>query len=57
MNSKTRNWAARSPLMKKGGVHEKTNKSKRHKEKQSLKRKIRAEQFGPYSFLRPTTAF
>ncbi len=49
--SNRRNLAAKSPLMKKGGVHDKSNKAKRQKDKQSLKRKIRAEQFGPYYFL------
>lgn len=50
-NLKRRNLAATSPLMKKGGVHDKSNKAKRKKDKQSLKRTIRAEQFGPYYFL------
>lgn len=48
MKTKTRNWAAKSPLMKKGGVHDKYNKAKRHKDKQSLKQKVRAEQFGSF---------
>ncbi len=41
-----RNWVARAAIMRKGGVHDKTNKAKRHKEKQALKRKLRAERFG-----------
>ena len=45
-----RNWAARAAIMRKGGVHDKTNKAKRSKEKQSLNKKIRAESFGSYSF-------
>ena len=45
-----RNWAARSAIMRKGGVHENTNKAKRTNEKQSLHKKIRAESFGSYSF-------
>lgn len=44
-----RNWAARAAIMRKGGVHDKTNKAKRHKDKQSLKKKIRAESFGSFS--------
>ena len=34
---KPRNAAARSPLMKKGGVHEKTKTSKRRASKESVK--------------------
>ncbi|MCB1582819.1 MAG: hypothetical protein KDI92_07130 [Xanthomonadales bacterium] len=48
MIQKTRNWAAKSPLMKKGGAHDKSNKAVRQKDKQSLLRKIRADKFGPY---------
>ncbi len=43
-----RNWVANAPIMRKGGVHDKTNKAKRKKEKQSFKRKLRAEQFGSF---------
>ncbi len=43
-----RNWVANAPIMRKGGVHDKTNKAKRQKEKQSFKRKLRAEQFGSF---------
>ena len=43
-----RNWIARAPIMRKGGVHDKTNKAKRHKEKQVLQKKIRAESFGSF---------
>ncbi len=45
-----RNWVARAAIMRKGGVHDKTNKAKRHKEKQALKRKLRAESFGSSFF-------
>ncbi len=48
--SQTRNWVARAPIMRKGGVHDKTNKAKRHNNKQNLKKKLRAESFGSYSF-------
>ncbi len=34
-----RNWVARTAIMRKGGVHDKTNKAKRQKEKQALKKK------------------
>lgn len=40
---KRRNQAARAAIMRKGGVHDKTNKAKRQKEKQSFKKQIRAE--------------
>jgi len=43
-----RNWVARSTIMRKGGVHDKTNKAKRKNEKQALKKKIRAESFGSF---------
>ncbi len=46
---KRRNWVAKAPIMKKGGVHDKTNKAKRQKAKQAFKRKMRADQFGSYS--------
>jgi hypothetical protein len=36
-STKPRNPAARSPLMKKGGVHEKTKTSKRRSSKESVK--------------------
>ena len=48
MSKNTRNWAARAAIMRKGGVHDKTNKAKRQKEKQSLKKKIRVESFGSF---------
>lgn len=48
MSAKTRNWAARAAIMRKGGVHEKTNKAKRQKEKQLIKKKTRAESFGSF---------
>ena len=49
-SKKPRNWVARSPLLKKGGVHEKSNKAKRQQAKQAFKRKMRADRFGS-SFL------
>ncbi len=49
-SSKRRNWTANAAIMRKGGVHEKSNKAKRQKDKQSFKRKIRAEQFGSFDF-------
>jgi|GEM_PF-1611265 len=48
---KRRNWTAKAAIMSKGGVHEKSNKAKRQKDKQSFKKKLKtgAEQFGSYS--------
>lgn len=43
-----RNLAALAAIMRKGGVHEKTNKAKRQKEKQKLKKQIRTNNFGPF---------
>lgn len=43
-----RNWVARAAIMKKGGVHEKSNKAKRQKDKQAFKRKIRTGNFSSY---------
>jgi hypothetical protein len=51
-NNTRRNWVARLPIMKKGGVHDKTNKAKRQKNKQMLKKQLRVNKFGPYSFLK-----
>jgi hypothetical protein len=48
MPDNRRNPAARAAIMRKGGVHNKTNKAKRKKDKQSLKKKIRAESFGSF---------
>ena len=45
---KVRNVVARLPIMKKGGVHDKTNKAKRSKLKQKLQKQIRTNNFGPY---------
>lgn len=45
---KRRNWTARAAIMRKGGVHEKSNKAKRQKDKQAFNKKIRAEHFGSY---------
>ena len=45
---KIRNAVARLPIMKKGGVHDKTNKAKRKKQKQKLQKQIRTNSFGPY---------
>lgn len=47
-----RNLAARAAIMRKGGVHDKTNKAKRQNQKQALKRKIRAESFGSFYWIR-----
>lgn len=49
MINKRRNQAARAGIMRKGGVHEKTNKAKRQKEKQAFKKKIRVESFGSFT--------
>ena len=43
-----RNRVARAPIMRKGGVHEKSNKAKRQQEKQSFKQKLRARDYGPF---------
>lgn len=43
-----RNLAALAAVMRKGGVHEKTNKAKRQKDKQKLKKQIRTNNFGPF---------
>ncbi|VAW42356.1 hypothetical protein MNBD_GAMMA01-1119 [hydrothermal vent metagenome] len=48
---KIRNVVARLAIMKKGGVHDRTNKAKRAKQKQKLQKQIRTDNFGPYSFL------
>lgn len=48
MKNKPRNPVARAAIMRKGGVHEQSNKAKRQGDKQSLKRKLRADQFGPF---------
>ena len=48
---KSRNWVARAAIMRKGGVHEQTNKARRQKDKQLLKKKLRADSFGS-SFIR-----
>ncbi|HFC29657.1 MAG TPA: hypothetical protein ENJ44_01300 [Oceanospirillales bacterium] len=48
---KVRNAVARLPIMKKGGVHDKTNKAKRKKQKQKLQKQIRTNNFGPFLFL------
>ncbi len=45
---KRRNWTANATIMRKGGVHEKSNKAKRQKAKQAFKRTIRAERFGSF---------
>ncbi len=47
-NRNNRNWVARAAIMRKGGVHEKSNKAKRQGAKQAFKRKLRAEQFGSF---------
>ncbi|WP_353570187.1 hypothetical protein [Candidatus Albibeggiatoa sp. nov. BB20] len=40
MPSRTRNYVARSPLLRKGGVHEKSKTTQRHKAKKELKKEI-----------------
>lgn len=40
MKKPSRNGHAFHPIMSKGGVHEKTNKAKRHNERQTFKRKL-----------------
>ena len=44
-----RNPIARAAILRKGGVHDKTNKAKRQKQKQAFKKDIRAGKFGSYS--------
>ena len=44
-----RNPIARAAILRKGGVHNKTNKAKRQKQKQSFKKDIRAGKFGSFS--------
>jgi len=48
---KRRNWTANAAIMRKGGVHEISNKAKRQQDKPAFKRKIRAEQFGSFYLL------
>ncbi len=43
-----RNPIARAAILRKGGVHDKTNKAKRQKRKQAFKKEIRAGKFGSY---------
>lgn len=50
MKQKPRNPIARAAILSKGGVHEKSNKAKRQKDKQVLKKKLRADQFGSFCF-------
>ncbi|VAW48110.1 hypothetical protein MNBD_GAMMA02-1699 [hydrothermal vent metagenome] len=45
---KRRNWTAQAAIMRKGGAHDKSNKAKRQKDKQSFKQKLRAELFGSF---------
>ncbi len=54
---KRRNWTAKAAIMRKGGVHEKSNKAKRQMDKQSFKRKLKlgAEQFGSFYGLMKST--
>jgi len=51
-----RNPVAQAAIMRKGGVHEKTNKAKRKKEKQKLRGKIRAESFGSFYMFHKKTS-
>ena len=48
---KIRNPIAQMAILRKGGVHDKTNKAKRQKQKQKLQKQIRTNNFGPYSFV------
>lgn len=41
MKQEKRNGHAFHPIMKKGGVHEKTNKAKRKSERQDINRKVK----------------
>ena len=54
---KVRNTVARLAIMRKGGVHEKTNKAKRRREKQSFKKQIRTKNFGPFCLWRSKTKY
>ena len=47
---KIRNPIARMAILKKGGVHDKTNKAKRQKHKQKLQKQIGVNKFDPYLF-------
>jgi len=47
---KMRNTVARLAIMRKGGVHDKSNKAKRQEHKQKLAKQIRTNNLGPYSF-------
>ncbi len=47
----TRNPVAQNRLLGKGGVHEKPNKAKRQRDKQQLKKNVRAgDETGPFLF-------
>lgn len=48
---KVRNVVARLAIMRKGGVHDKSNKAKRQKQKQKLAKQIRTNDFGPFLFI------
>jgi hypothetical protein len=48
--TQVRNPIARAAILRKGGVHDKTNKAKRQKQKQTFKKDIRAGKFGSYLF-------
>lgn len=50
INRPRRNVVARLAIMRKGGVHDKSNKAKRQKQKQKLAKQIRTKNFGPYLF-------
>ena len=45
---KRRNFTALAAIMHKSEAHNKTNKAKRQKQKQALKKKTRAESFGSF---------
>jgi len=48
---KLRNPVARAAILRKGGVHDKTNKAKRQKRKQAFKKDLRAGKFGSFSMV------
>lgn len=52
-----RNPIARAAILRKGGVHDKSNKAKRQKHKQSFKKDIRAGKFGSYLFSSKCSGF
>jgi len=55
--SKSRNRHACAEIMKKGGVHEKTNKVKRHQLKKSLMKELQKEAANWQPYLILTSSF